>query len=171
MNTMDYVSGFFVGLVIAIVFAFLALSFVRKKWGYSKSEYDERQKQAIGKAYRDGFWTLLFSMVVMLVLIDKGIATGYEIVICDFVCFLGLAVYIVSCILRDAYIGINDNAGRWITIMIVVGLINVAGAIGNMKECFWNGWMNLLCAALVFLIVTVYGIKALIEKYSSATEE
>ena len=57
MNTF-YIIGLLVGLVFGLILAALAVRFCRGR-GNWRSKYDERQKIAIGKAYRDGFWALL----------------------------------------------------------------------------------------------------------------
>ena len=165
MNYMGYFIGIVVGILLGLVFVAFAIRYCRGSWKHKKSQYDERQKIAMGKAYRDGFWTLLVCVVVAVGMAKIPGLAGYSEILCITACFIGIGVYVVGCIMRDAYMGINDNAKRWTAVLIAIGVINVAGAAGLiMAEGILAGWINLLAVALVLVAIVTYGIRSAVKK-------
>lgn len=165
MNNVAYFTGLAVGIVIGLVLVALAIRFCRGSWKYSKSKYDERQKIAMGKAYRDGFWTLLIAVVLVTFITKIPAIAEYSELLFPTACFIGIGVYIVGCIMRDAYMGINDNAKRWTIVLAVIGVINLVGAVGIIKaDGLLAGWLNLLCVMLIVVVLATYGIRGAVKK-------
>lgn len=165
MNNTHYIIGLIIGLAVGLVLAAFAIRYCRGSWKYSRSKYDERQKIAMGKAYRDGFWTLLIAVVLVSFVTRIPEVAEYSETLFATACFIGIGVYIVGCIMRDAYMGINDNAKRWTVILVIIGVINLIGAVALIRaEGIFAGWLNLLCVALILLVLFTYGIRYKVKK-------
>lgn len=59
----EYIIGLIAGIAAGLLIFAVAVRCCRDKGQY-RSKYDERQKIAMGKAYREGFWTLLIAGVI-----------------------------------------------------------------------------------------------------------
>lgn len=167
--------GVVCGVVLSFALIILIRRLIRGKWQL-KTKYDERQKIAQGKAYRNGFWTL-FGYVCLLLLLE----------VCDFVpsanstvllkavlligMILGVIVYAVSCIILDAYIGLNDNLHRCI---VTFGILFVANALLSLTgyrtgSHIW--WLNLGAAIMIAVVLAALIIKALLVKEQETEED
>lgn len=136
-----------------------------------KSKYDERQKQARGKSFMLGFYTMAGVSVMLMILHLLGLGHfmgvhGYATIIVS-----GVIVQMSYSIFKDAYIGINTNLRKYLIFMTVVSLINIFATV----SAFVNGAMivdgtlqapfeNLLCSVLFAVLVADLGIKKLIDK-------
>ena len=59
----EYIIGLIAGIAAGLIIFAVAVRCCRDNGQY-RSKYDERQKIAMGKAYREGFWTLLIAGVI-----------------------------------------------------------------------------------------------------------
>lgn len=165
MNTF-YIIGLLVGLVFGLMLAALAVRFCRGR-GNWRSRYDERQKIAIGKAYRDGFWALLAAGAVAFVLYELGVFENHVDVMMVTAGFIGLEVYVVGCIMRDAYIGLNDNAKRWTIILAAAAVLNgIIVAVNIVNHTGQTVWINLIAGIFVMIALAAYFIRILMVKRS-----
>ena len=161
-----YIIGLMIGLIFGLLIAALAVRFCRGR-GNWRSKYDERQKVAIGKAYRDGFWAMLAAGAVAFVLYELGIFEKYVDVMMVVAGFIGLEVYIVGCIMRDAYIGLNDNAKRWTIVLAVIAVINgLVVAVNIINHTGMDVWVNLVAGIFVVIALAAYFIRTLMTKRS-----
>ena len=168
-----YMLGMLGGVVVGILVAVILTRLLRGRWAFfcAKKNYDERQYRARGKAFRDGFWTLLGCEVLgALVIRWNDWALTAEITIL-LGCFLGLTVFLVSCIFRDAYLGIHDRWGRWTVAMVVLGVLNLwlgllPGLEGNEIH-----WLNFFCGLLCLVGVIALLLKAGLDRREGDGEE
>ena len=163
MNTF-YIIGLLAGLVFGLILAALAVRFCRGK-GNWRSKYDERQKIAIGKAYRDGFWSMLAAGAVAFVLYELGICENHVDVMMVITGAIGLEVYIVGCIMRDAYIGRNDNAKRWTIVLAAAAVLNgLVVAVNIVNHTGQTVWINLVAGIFVMIALAAYFIRNVMVK-------
>lgn len=156
-----YMIGMLVGLIIGLLVAVLAVRFCRGK-GNWKSKYDERQKIAMGKAYRDGFWAMLAAVAVALIMYEFGAMEKYMDIMIVIAVFIGLEVYVVGCIMRDAYIGLNDNARRWTIVLAAIAVLNgIVVAVNIVNHTGMDVWVNLVAGIFVVVALAAYFIRTL----------
>ncbi len=163
MNTF-YIIGLLFGLVFGLILAALAARFCRGR-GNWRSKYDERQKIAIGKAYRDGFWSMLAAGAVAFTLYELGVFETHTDVMMVITGAIGLEVYIVGCIMRDAYIGLNDNAKRWTIVLAAAAVLNgLVVAVNIVNHTGETVWINLVAGIFVMIALAAYFIRILMVK-------
>lgn len=163
MNTF-YIIGLLFGLVFGLILAAVAVRFCRGR-GNWRSKYDERQKVAIGKAYRDGFWAMLASVAVVFVMYELGIFENHVDIMMVIAGFIGLEVYIVGCIMRDAYIGLNDNAKRWTIVLAAAAVLNgLVVAVNIVNHTGQTVWINLVAGIFVMIALAAYFIRNVMVK-------
>ena len=78
-------------------------------------------------------------------------------------CFLGITVFLISSIMRDAYVGIDQNKKRWQWYLLVIGLINLFGAYSN-RGFVSAAVLSLCCAFLTFSGFIALIIRSLLDK-------
>ena len=118
-------------LLTAIVLAGVFL--LRKKLGRKMdAQYDERQMLARGQAYRAGFFTMAVYFVLFGVVSELGFV-WCEIFIGCFIGFvLGVLVFALTAICKDAYLALNQNMKQFYLVgglFCVSGLLRVVTAI------------------------------------------
>lgn len=165
-----YLIGLLVGVVFGLGIVALIIRFCRKdrRW---RSKYDERQKVAMGKAYRDGFWTLIIASLIIMFIVDAG----FDKYLSDMIliaCLLGLSVYVIGCIMRDAYMGLTDKPKRWVIAIAAAGLLNLFIALlpaitlsGNMSK------VNLYVGIFALLMDAAYIIRQVMLKVEMAADD
>lgn len=160
MESIGYFAGLATSIIVVMLIVYAVKRFCRPndKNVFQVSKYDERQKIAQGKAYRNGFWTLLLGgyVGVMAQATLELSVTLYEIML--FVAMAGLLVYVCSCIIMDAYMGMNDNPKRWMISMAIIAVSNlaIAGAGYLHDSRVWK--INVGCGMMILVIVAVYSV-------------
>lgn len=157
--------------IIAAIFISLIANTKINKDKKVKTKYDERQKQARGKAYTYGFYTMIISSYVLMLahMFGLGHFLGFYGYIATVI--LGVIVQMTYAIFKDAYVGMNMNFRKYMIFMSIISLINIAATV----SAFINGEMvidgalqspvmNLLCSILFAVLVADLGIKKLIDK-------
>lgn len=122
---------YFFVICITIITIIAAILTVRKKGGMY-CEYDERQELARGKAFRAAYFTLIIYFTISELITDSlnkewcnDLSNlGYG------VC-LSAAVFAMVCIMKDAYVGFNQNAIRNVVILVSIGIFNVLLGISS----------------------------------------
>lgn len=139
-----YVLGLVAGIVIGIM-AVALIAWLAKKAGgkvgvFCKDKektFDERQFLARGQAYKVGFFTLIFYVVIAAILdeiFDIHILmslSGMWIGVC-----LSIAIFAIICILKDAYISLQENARG---IMIMFGTVGIMNICCSLLPYFMHG--------------------------------
>lgn len=148
-----YMLGLFAGA--AFVGLFFLIRALRKKAG--DCEYDERQMAGRGKAFRAGFFTMLIAGSVCACLDLCGLLPGSAFPWSMGALLLGVAVFAVTAIHYDAYIGFKAKPRRYyiigacvIAIMICNGILNIRSADPD-KVAF--GILDFQVAAIWVVIV------------------
>ncbi|MCD8354580.1 MAG: hypothetical protein LUC47_09770 [Clostridiales bacterium] len=161
--------GFAAGIIVTLLVFLLIRRIWLGKWRV-RSEYDERQKAAQGVAYRNAFWTMVGYMMLGwgLNLFDVELSTSPLFLFVGVL--LGVLVYAVSCILLDAYMGLNENPRRWVVVTAVIAAVNLVCALCNAhNSAVWTA--NLLCGLLLVAVLLAFGVRALLHPNREEDEE
>lgn len=116
------VGSFF--LIYLILFA-IGLKLRRKVYGQNM-EYDERQERVRGLAYKRGFYTLIYGIMIngfAKEILDVEWATPMT----ELVLFMSIAIVVVSgtCIFQDAYFAPFAKGKNMIFTTIIIGVMNL----------------------------------------------
>lgn len=172
-----YVLGVLAGVMMGVAMMIVIMKIIHKmggrvqlKWDKKGDSYDERQKLARGIAYKWAFFTML-SYVIIVSLLSEFKITGI------FMSFGGmwigvccsLAVFVIICILRDAYMSLYENARGVSLLFCFVCLMNLICGIRNIvnRDPFLeNGVIstdsiNMIAAILFAVILVVFAIRVL----------
>ncbi len=180
MINIFWAAGFVVGFLVVIVLSLLLGSIFKKK-KQDKSErtqYDERQIAARGKAYKTALFTT-FGYFIIAALIDVLGIKWAEISIVLFIgLFLSVGVFVVTALFSDAYfIDSQKNIGYPI-IALLISLINGGISVMNIMDgesLITNGMLNIdslnavVCVSL-FVVSVLMFIKIIIDKKAVENE-
>lgn len=117
-------------LVLILVIAVFVWACVRE----NRDSYDERQKLARGTAARAGFFA------IMAYELCYAVTLGLEFYWCDAVTgviigpWLGISVFLVAAIWKDAYVGLYERAGVLRGALIFVLLVNGADLAMTVRD-------------------------------------
>lgn len=117
-------------LVLILVIAVFVWACVRE----NRDSYDERQKLARGTAARAGFFA------IMAYEMCYAVTLGLEFYWCDAVTgviigpWLGISVFLVAAIWKDAYVGLYERAGVLRGALIFVLLVNGADLAMTVRD-------------------------------------
>lgn len=119
--------GYFVLILVIAVFVWACLR-------ENRDSYDERQRLARGTAARAGFFA------VMAYELCYAVTLGLEFYWCDAVTgviigpWLGISVFLVAAIWKDAYVGLYERAGVLRGALIFVLLVNGADLAMTVRD-------------------------------------
>lgn len=177
-QNLEYLLGFICGILCGLVLIRFMAWLVSKLGGRiqtrcRKDSYDERQLLARGQAYKTAFFTLLFYTLAVSLLDD---IFGISIFMSFCGIWIGIAlsimVFAVTCILKDAYMSLYENARGIIMVFSIVGILNIAVGIRTILErrpLLENGavsveWTNLVVGILFLVILIVFCGKVIYNK-------
>lgn len=167
-----YSLGIICGIAATIVFCICMKKIIRKMGGkfggcrmMKETAFDERQLLARGQAYKYAFFTLMAYVAIAGLLNEASNVSflmsfgGMWIGVC-----IAIGVFAITCILKDAYMNLYENAKGVIMMFSVIGLVDVALGLrvflhkGSLLE---NGVVsldstNLVVGILVLVIVVVF---------------
>lgn len=162
------------GLVVLVLMMIVIIRRLRGENGGS-AKYDERQTIARGQAYKAAFFTLLI-YIAIYACVDAGgfvwceTSTGMTVGI-----FLGVTVFAVLSICRDAFNGIQNRSKGVVSLWIIVILAQLVGFVGEVAEnglvnngLVTSAFTNITCAACFMIILIVYLVH---EKRAELPEE
>lgn len=162
MPSMEYVIGLIVGVLVGLAVVALVVMLCRKKGSmrFGKCEYDERQMLARGKAFRAGFFTILIYEAVYAMVDVAGIKWCANVTGIMLGLMLGITVFAIVAISKDAYMSMNERPTGWMIIWcVVIGLNLVCGLRQALEgELIRDGmlteeWMNWMCAGMFIAIL------------------
>ncbi len=164
-----YALGILIGVTIGVIILLLALKFINND-GKLSTKYDERQLKARGEAYKYGFIAVCISNGIILCCnFSRLNLSGF---LGDNVFFIpiliGVVVQVTYSIFTDAYIGLNNNIGRFMLFMFIISAFNffigfAALANGELVKdnVLQAPFTNLLCGLLFIILAIELGIKKL----------
>lgn len=159
------------GLIIGIILAIIIIKMFNKD-GKAITKYDERQKVVRGEAYKYGFFSILITCGILMVLnTQEGILNVLGDTLFFIPIIIGVIVQVTYSIFKDGYVGLNTNMKRFIIFMTLIGLLNLGlGILWIVKgEILVNGVLqsgalNLMCAFMFAIIAIELIIKSIIDK-------
>ena len=171
----DYTLGFLIGFSIIIVI-FLIVAVVLRRKNCSKTEYDERQLIARNAAYKYSFFTLVFYCILCGMLDIVGVKWAETELQMFLGMFISVAVFVVICIFKDAYFGIEKGKKNFYTFFYCSGTVTVIQALNfvlnvivDKEPIITNGMLNsnlipLFCAVVFLIMMIATVIKLIINK-------
>ncbi len=170
----DYAIGFLIGFSIVIVIFIIVAIILNKKCG--KTEYDERQLIARNAAYKYSFFTLVFYCILCGMLDVVGVKWAETELQMFLGMFISVAVFVVICIFKDAYFGIEKGKKNFYTFFYCSGTLTVIQALNfvlnvivDKEPIITNGMLNsnlmpLFCAVVFLIMMIATVIKLIINK-------
>ncbi|MCI2113150.1 hypothetical protein [Ruminococcus sp.] len=171
----DYTIGFLIGFCVVITI-FLIIAIVLRCKNNHVTEYDERQLIARNTAYKYSFFTLVF-YCILCGMLDIAEIKWAETVIQMFLgMFLSVAVFVVICIFKDAYFGIEkgkNNIRTFLLLSVIITVIQLFNFIYTVfiekEPIITDGMLNsdvtpLLCAVAFLIMIIATVIKIVISK-------
>lgn len=127
---------------------------------FESRQYDERQLQARGNAYRLGFFAMV--LVQLLIMFAEGVFDLDMRYVGGSVClFAGITVFAVYSVWHDAYFVLQQKPRYYLGLCVLVSLCNAAGPLSRWREgtafseiLHSATCMNLMCG-LCFLVLAV----------------
>lgn len=171
---MEYLLTFGIGVGIIVIVSALVYCAGRLVRGVKRSrrQYDERQQRARGIAYRNACCALELFLFFWFILEVTEIPSPPTIVLLVLAVILGAAVFGVSCILLDAYIGLKESPRR---AALLLALCTVADLLCAWTKASHEGmdsewWLYLMMGAALGAMLAALGIKALLRRREDAEE-
>lgn len=160
------------GLLVVFIAIFCTIVAIRKKMSSGITEhYDERQMIVRGKAFKLGCMvTIALNMIYGLFLygLTKEFVAPQFVVIA--IAMIGIVVYSVYCIFKDAYVQVGANIKSFLIIDILVVLCNAFSAFINRGQGItYEGFatsfsLNLLLAITFGIVLVALVAKTVIDK-------
>lgn len=123
--------GIIGGLLFVTLF-FLIRMLCKKK---RPCDYDERQRMGRGRAFQAGFFTMLLAGAIVACLDFLGVLPGSGLLWHMGALLLGVAVFAVTAIHYDAYVGLHEKAKSYyiggsciFAAMILNGVVNLGSS-------------------------------------------
>jgi len=168
-DSMEYKLGFLVGLIIAMgLGGFIVIFLIKltRKDGKIKGQYDERQLQARGDGFKYGFFTQMFYSLALATFSMAEIEIPVENdVLLMLGALLGVFVYAIYCISKEAYISLNENKKRLTILFSFIGLINLVPGIESIVHgriivdgIVTSAVINLVCAVEILIVTIVMNL-------------
>ncbi len=122
ISSVPYLAGIICGLL------FGALAYVlSRKMRSSSCEYDERQMANRGIAFQAGFFTMLLAGMIVALCSWAGLLPGDALPWHVGALLLGVGVFALVAIRRDAYVGLHDRPRKF----FIIGAFFVLALGGN----------------------------------------
>lgn len=184
--SIEYILGVIVGVVVSVGVIYLFLRILTKKNHpeiKGSKRYDERQLIAQGYAYKCAFWTIVFYETIFGCLqVYTNKIDGFSFFKSPINSFLGILlgvlVYGVVCVMKDAYMSVYDNAKTTsISLLLISGCNIIPAAMKFAKndlvvDGVWDvNVLNLYAGIAVAVIMVVFWIKLAINKKNEASDE
>jgi len=174
-----YMIGFYIGLVVAAI-AIIVTKVIRKKKGYVKPPYDERQIAVQGKAFKYSYFTLVI-LIFINVFINNLLQIEYANNYVDYmgIVFISTGFFVNYCILQDAYFTLDKKQKRTLILFIFsILLLNIAEVViaATSNSLIVDGqiempFLNVYCGAMMISVLIAIYAKHLKEKYRGELNE
>ena len=163
---MEYAVGVLVGGVLGL--GIVALLFKLKVIDLT---FDERQERARGQAYKYGFWTLL-GCALLYGFSEVALGRRCDAITGVMLCVAAaMTVFASVCITKDAYLSLKEKPRAVMTLLTVVGVLNLFIGVmnwisGRVVEdgVLTFAAVNGVCGLMALAILAVYLVNALVAK-------
>lgn len=129
-------------------------------------QYDERQQQMRGRGYRCGFFSMLmFDAAYLVALAVYPELAEDAVLVLQIGLFLGLLVFVVYCIRKDAFLSLRQKSGSYLLLCLFVIICNLITPITRavrhgeaVAEIFRAYPLNCLCGIDFALIAAALAL-------------
>ena len=149
----------YIPILIVMLVVLIAL-ILRKKT--KTPEFDERQMLVRGRAYQHAFMvSMLYGVLYGILTVSMDLHFMEDGAAAFIGAFLGLAVFAVECVWRDAFFTVRRTPGAYIALYAVITLNQILGTVSELRAgtLVKNGLLTGRCLypamALTFLAVLV----------------
>ncbi len=164
MDSMAYFIGVLVGMLCGVALVAVLFWFLKKKFHVDVREYDERQILARGIAYKYAFYTLAVLILLEKLVEQVGVVLFDSLEGAAAMIMVGLLVFIVVCVRRDAYMTLHETPKMVLVLLTVAGGLNLAIAAAGLLHGehivtdgrLGSGSLNLLVGLFVAVILVVF---------------
>lgn len=119
-----YHAGVVLGISAGILAGLFVVALLFKK-KVLDMHFDERQERARGKAFQYGFFTLIIA-IYAYGLSDMMFGRWCDVLTGVTICLaIGLCVFAVTCILKDAYLSLREKPRTVMTMFALLSIINL----------------------------------------------
>lgn len=161
-----FVIGILIGLILVVILIAAAT-----KGEEVKAKFDERQEIVRGRGFKYAFFGMLFWGVILFVLepleitlpMSQGNTSLLGIII-------GATIYAAYCIWNDGYFALNQRSGLIMTVLTVMGLINLLLGINAFVEGYvWTDGQlsmpitNLFCGIMMIIVCVTMLLKRFVK--------
>lgn len=158
----NYIFAFIGIAVIVFILALIAKKVADGE--LSNCQYDERQEIERGKGFKAGFFTMIIYFLLygalesMTGIVWCETLVGMLLGIC-----LGIFVFAAYCIMKDAYMSMNDHPKKFYISFGAVGLMNMVLGMqhiiegeaiqdGKMNDCILNLFIGIMFLGLCIVL-------------------
>lgn len=168
---MGYVVGAFGGLLCGVIGAVIIV-LVSRKDGKMKADYDERQILARGVAFQAAFFTMLiyYALLYFFQTLEVPLPIAEDVLTVSGI-LLSVVVFVGMAIWKDAYFALNDKNKSLICFFLVIGFIDLAMGITNIRNervivngICTNAVLPLLSGIMFALILIMLVLKSVIDR-------
>lgn len=147
--------GIMVGLLVGFAAGLLVVMLLFKK-RILDCTFDERQERARGVAFKYGFFALMFS-IILYGMLDMALGRWCDAMAGASLCMcVGILVFSVTCIVKDAYLSLREEPRYVITLFAVISALNIV--LGGIHICggdlVEDGVLTFRCTNLAIGITT-----------------
>ena len=173
-HSLEYNLGLLAGVLVGALVGvgIVALLFKLKVMDLT---FDERQERARGQAYKYGFWTLL-TCLLLYGFSDMVLGRWCDVITGVMLCVAAAMIVFGSvCIVKGAYLSLKEKPRSIMTLLTVVGLLNLAIGAMNLKSgrvvkegVLTFGAVNGICGVMILTILVIYVVNYLLGKWEDA---
>lgn len=165
-HSIAYILGMVAGIAMVAVVGIISKVVFKKS--LFNCNFDERQELIRGRAFRYGFFVMVFYFFIFGMIAD---AMGQNIIPQEIVCVLGVSagivVFAVYAIWHDAYYALKENPTRFSLLFAALMVLNLIGGIRRFTDHKMDETavsVNLIFAALFFIILAAQLVKMFVNK-------
>lgn len=163
---MEYRIGWLLGIAVGILAGVVVLVVLFKK-KVLDMHFDERQERARGVAFQYGFFALAGSMLT-LGCVDIAIHWCDMMVGMSLCACVGVTVFAVTAIWKDAYLGLYEKPWKVLTVFAVLSALNLGVGTARLLDGSFmeNGIVtfraaNVVAGITILVVMVVYGLRCL----------
>lgn len=159
-----------VGLLAGIVASVLFIAMLLQKRVIDMT-FDERQERARGVAFQYGFYTMVIAVVfygALDLMVGKWCDTLVGCILC--VC-VGMTVFAVTCIRKDAYLSLKEKPKQIMTMLAGLALLNLLFGVMAYDNLVQNGILTFWATNPVVGMMALIILVAYILQYRSDRQE
>ena len=141
----------FISLLVPVILCIVIVYEVSRN--LSHSDHDERQRFIQGRAYTAAFFSVSALDAAVIFLYSRGIVLMGAEVLAALHLYVGLLVFVIYCVAKDAYFSPGDEKSpyRYPLFLGVIGILNLVGGVIQARRdgIIENGMLTNRCFGLL----------------------